>query len=81
MINAFEWLETATPSEVVRDIKTLQDNASSLGEQVERLQTLVGAAGHALRSYQYGNASTELAEGVADKIDAELSVDDMEKSE
>lgn len=31
------------------------------------------AASHALRSYQYGNASTELAKAIADKCDAALS--------
>ena len=30
---------------------------------------VVTAATHALRSYQYGNSSTELAEGMANKLD------------
>jgi hypothetical protein len=39
---------------------------------VDRLeQTLVGAS-HALRSYQHGNASQDLARKVADTIDAVL---------
>lgn len=31
------------------------------------------AASHALRSYQYGNSATELAQGCADQIDALLA--------
>lgn len=34
---------------------------------------LLTAASHALRSYQYHNASPELAEGIADDIDAYLA--------
>lgn len=34
---------------------------------------LLIAANHALRSYQYGNASPDLAEEVADKIDEYLN--------
>jgi len=36
------------------------------------LRELLTAAVHALRSYQYGNASTELAEEMADHIDEAL---------
>lgn len=34
---------------------------------------LLQAASHALRSYQYGNSATELAQGCADQIDALLA--------
>ena len=34
---------------------------------------LLRAASQALRSYQYGNGSPELAESIADKIDAALA--------
>ena len=37
------------------------------------LREALEAASHALRSYQYGNASTELAKAIADKCDAALS--------
>ena len=40
--------------------------------RVKRLLSLAGAASSALRSYQYGNTSTELAEGVANELDAAL---------
>lgn len=36
------------------------------------LRKIAAAASHALRSYQYGNASTELAESTADAIDAAM---------
>lgn len=38
-----------------------------------KLREALEAASHALRSYQYGNASTELAKAIADKCDAALS--------
>ena len=34
---------------------------------------LLDAASHALRSYQYGNAATDLAEEMAEAIDAFLA--------
>ncbi len=37
---------------------------------------LLLAAYHALRSYQYGNSATELAEGIADKIQEFLESED-----
>jgi len=41
-----------------------------------KTEKLLTAAYHALRSYQYGNASTELAEGIADKIQEFLEAED-----
>lgn len=38
-----------------------------------REQTLLEAASHALRSYQYGNGALYLAKNMADKIDAALA--------
>jgi len=35
--------------------------------------SLLKSASHALRSYQYGNASPDLAKMIADKIDEQLS--------
>jgi hypothetical protein len=37
------------------------------------LKGVLAAAGQALRSYQYGNASTELAEEIADAVDAAIA--------
>ena len=42
--------------------------------KIAALVTAAMAAGHALRSYQYGNAATELAEECADAIDAALKL-------
>lgn len=46
------------------------DARASLGG--EAWQSLKGAK-HALRSYEYGNASTELAAGIADACDVAMS--------
>lgn len=35
--------------------------------------TLLTAASHALRSYQYGNSATDLAKEMADRIDKEIA--------
>ena len=40
--------------------------------EAKRMKELLKAASHTLRSYQYGNSATELAKGMADKIDEEL---------
>jgi hypothetical protein len=37
------------------------------------LLKVLQAASHALRSYQYGNASTELAQSTADACDAAIA--------
>jgi hypothetical protein len=44
----------------------------ALIERIARQDTLLKATSHALRSYQYGNASTELAQSMADRIDQQL---------
>ena len=41
-------------------------------ESHRELVRILGAASHALRSYQYGNVATDLAESIADTIDAAL---------
>jgi hypothetical protein len=38
-----------------------------------KLITALAAAAHALRSYEYGNAATDLAKGIADSADAALN--------
>ena len=45
---------------------------ANLEAENKRLKTLCEAAKEALRSYQYGNSSTELAEGIADNIEHAL---------
>ncbi|WP_340519816.1 hypothetical protein [Cupriavidus necator] len=47
--------------------------AASPADQLEDARKLLTAASHALRSYQYGNAATDLAESIADRIDAAMS--------
>jgi len=47
--------------------------AASPADQVEDAHKLLTAASHALRSYQYGNAAPDLAESIADRIDAAMS--------
>ena len=49
-----------------------RSDASRMGDKLSAAETLLTAAGHALRSYQYGYASTELAESMANSIDAAL---------
>ena len=51
----------------------LEDGFSACDSEIAELKKLLQAASHALRSYQYGNASTELAKACADKIDAALT--------
>jgi hypothetical protein len=48
-------------------------NPSMSKEQEKEVLLLLRAAMDALRSYQYGNASTELAEEIADKIEITLA--------
>jgi hypothetical protein len=45
----------------------------SMAERISALQKLLKAASHALRSYQYGNSATELAEEMANTVDAALA--------
>lgn len=47
--------------------------AASPADQVEDARNLLTAASHALRSYQYGNGAPDLAESIADRIDAAMS--------
>ena len=47
-------------------------NLDALRARVASLEKMLTAASHALRSYQFGNASTELAQSVADAADAAL---------
>jgi len=51
----------------------LSDQLAACQRRCAELETLLNAASHALRSYQYGNGSGELAESIADKIDAALT--------
>ncbi|MFG1481043.1 hypothetical protein V5F53_20685 [Xanthobacter sp. V4C-4] len=47
--------------------------ASDLEAMATALEKATRGAGHALRSYQYGNASTELAEAIANECEAALA--------
>jgi chromosome segregation ATPase len=51
----------------------LDARLAALQAQNRELREKVTACVHALRSYQYGNSSTELAEEVADAADATLA--------
>jgi hypothetical protein len=50
--------------------KSLRD---LLDERDQAVRLLVTSS-HALRSYQYGNSAPDLAEGIADQIDAFLAL-------
>lgn len=49
--------------------------------ELEESKRLLVAASHALRSYQYGNAATELAAEMADAIDRFLKTDEPQTIE
>ena len=53
--------------------RQLEREVAACQRRCAELETLLNAASHALRSYQYGNGSGELAESIADKIDAALT--------
>lgn len=55
------------PASSLRDLLKM-----AMGENAH-LREMLRVGSHALRSYQYGNGSTELAESTADAIDAELA--------
>ena len=50
-------------------IKQQDEELATLRAENDNWKRLLLAASHALRSYQYGNSATELAESMADKID------------
>ena len=51
----------------------LEDGFAACDSEIAELKNLLQAASHALRSYQYGNASPDLAKSCADKIDQALA--------
>jgi hypothetical protein len=53
-------------------IRTLETQLKDRKEETSRLSLLLNGAGHALRSYQFGNSSPDLAKELADKIDSAL---------
>ena len=55
-----------------RFVVEAQERIAQQDGALRDLRLLLSAASHCLRSYQYGNASTELAEGMADRIDQQL---------
>lgn len=50
-------------------------------DQVGDARNLLIAASHALRSYQYGNAAPDLAESIADRIDAAMSAASKDRAD
>jgi hypothetical protein len=46
--------------------------AEAAAKERDKLRKALKGASHALRSYQYGNGSTELAQSIADACDAAL---------
>lgn len=48
----------------------------AVASRLERLEKATRGAFHALRSYQHGNASTELAEAIASECEAALAAAD-----
>ena len=53
--------------------RSLEQQLREAQETIAQLTETLRAASHALRSYQYGNSSEELAEEMADKIDAVIA--------
>lgn len=51
-------------------IRTLETQLKDRKEEMTRGRLLLTAAGHALRSYQFGNSATDLAKDLADKIES-----------
>ena len=51
----------------------MEDGFAVCDSEIAELKNLLQAASHALRSYQYGNASPDLAKACADKIDQTLA--------
>ena len=49
------------------------DRIIALLDRIEAMELVIVAASHALRSYQYGNGSPELAQSAADAIDAAIA--------
>ena len=70
---------TRTPAQLTDDlaiVAILKEAGMSrvgLAREIHRLRRALKTAGHALRSYQYGNGSPDLAKDVADELDAILS--------
>jgi len=52
--------------------EALEESSPGKADAGEDTRKLLTAASHALRSYQYGNASPDLAESIADRIDAAI---------
>ena len=57
----------------VQTLDWLNFRIDELEEREKLLRSILVAASHGLRSYQYGNASTDLAEEMADHIDIMLA--------
>lgn len=66
-------LATAVASASDREMIVLGNSLEARASKSEILVTALTGASHALRSYQYGNSSTELAEEIADACDEALA--------
>lgn len=65
-------LATAAASASDTEMVALGNSLVARASKCESLVTALTGASHALRSYQYGNSSTELAEEIADACDEAL---------
>jgi len=62
--------------ELIYTINRIRKSEAELAEaraQIAAKDAALKAASHALRSYQYGNSATDLAEDVANRCDAALA--------
>ncbi len=64
-------LDKYTPAQ--KEAWQQQERNRQLERVADEMETMLTAAVHALRSYQYGNSSEELAKEMADKADAALA--------
>lgn len=62
----------ATPAETGFDPKKIEPNARLIAAAPDLLEALI-AASHALKSYRYGNTSTDLAREVAEECDVAIA--------
>lgn len=61
------------PSVNSAELSSLFNHIAALQQKIARLEKLLGGSVHALRSYEFGNASTGLAKEMADAIEEALA--------
>ena len=67
------WVDDESIGLRVINEDTLHEFMAAAEQPSEDKRELLTAASHALRSYQYGNAAPDLAEAIADRIDAAIA--------